>query len=571
MPNAMWYGNLPDGMHDVIVSKRGGLYLSGFDSLRRVCLILFAPPYGQPLRTITELPYRDYGRYTPTVLTAHDPKREDHLYILLYLHPDNLGTQEMVLFRLDVSSGARVQLSSMTSPFWVPTAMLPRADGSVLVSLSGLGPLLSFDNCNASACDAAKPSTSAASNAIGKAGLADVYEPSGERTLCLMADEMALRSDQNSAPRLVCEDADGALREVLTSSEVEERNITNPHVTDGQAVLAGPSSLVAAADGALYIITRDASNEYGYTQGSVHVLRRRPFNASEPCPAASAECWAAAERVVTSVSNPRSVALDELNGLLYVLEENSLVGFNYEPFHGDVLAFCAAGRYDCMHAQNSGECDCAFGWGGACCDIPRADLFGSGVSWLVAYGPVVLAAVVVALLLAAPFRSARPQGSGAASREESSTDLPSLPALRTPLVKPEADGRMVISGGRRQRPAAPRAADAFKPPSLRSVLMGTDALPSPNIRLHAAGEGASFLWNAELEFEGSASDNRPDTPGSLSDLCDFSATADEEPSTETPLASASTRSGVGRTSFSMSARGSTSSAPQRPRDSRGQR
>ena len=42
-------------------------------------------------------------------------------------------------------------------------------------------------------------------------------------------------------------------------------------------------------------------------------------------------------------------------GKLYVLEQNSLRGYNYETFNGDVLVFCARGQYDCAGAQNSGE------------------------------------------------------------------------------------------------------------------------------------------------------------------------------------------------------------------------
>ena len=69
----VFYDNLPDGMNEVLVSHYGGLLITGFDSRRRVCLVLFAPPFGRPLRTVAELPYRDFGRYTPSVLAAHVP------------------------------------------------------------------------------------------------------------------------------------------------------------------------------------------------------------------------------------------------------------------------------------------------------------------------------------------------------------------------------------------------------------------------------------------------------------------------------------------------------------------
>ena len=49
----VWYEQLPDGMHDVLVGPQGGLFLAGFDSLRRVCLVLYAPPFGQPLHTVS--------------------------------------------------------------------------------------------------------------------------------------------------------------------------------------------------------------------------------------------------------------------------------------------------------------------------------------------------------------------------------------------------------------------------------------------------------------------------------------------------------------------------------------
>ena len=148
----MYMENLPDGMHDVLVSRHGGLYIAGFDSRRRVCLVLFAPPFGNPLRTVSELPYRDYGRFTPTVRAAKDPARADNLYVLLYLHPDNLGLMQTSLYRIDVLTGRQVLLTASSSPFWAPEGMLPRADGTVLVALSGLGPLLVYNDCDEKKC-----------------------------------------------------------------------------------------------------------------------------------------------------------------------------------------------------------------------------------------------------------------------------------------------------------------------------------------------------------------------------------------------------------------------------------
>lgn len=203
MPDTLWYGFLPDGMRDLTSDGMGGLYISGFDSRLRVCLILFAPSYGQRLRTVSMLPYRDYGRYTPTVLTAMDPLRERNLYILLYLHPDNLGISQTSLFRLDLNNGARQLLSEMTSPFWVPTAILPRKDGSVIISLSGLGPLLIFCNCNATTCDPATTLTGEASEAVGKAGLAQLGGLSGgSGSLCMVVGSSPLTSTRTA---VVCQ------------------------------------------------------------------------------------------------------------------------------------------------------------------------------------------------------------------------------------------------------------------------------------------------------------------------------------------------------------------------------
>ena len=73
-----------------------------------------------------------------------------------------------------------------------------------------------------------------------------------------------------------------------------------------------------------------------------------------------------------AVSNPAGLAIESGTGTLYVLEQNTLRGYSYETFHGDVLAFCKGGQYDCSLAQNAGECSCADGYGGSCCDIPLA-------------------------------------------------------------------------------------------------------------------------------------------------------------------------------------------------------
>ena len=63
----VWYEQLPDGMHDVLVGPQGGLFLAGFDSLRRVCLVLYAPPFGQPCVA----QYADMARNTWLALAKH--------------------------------------------------------------------------------------------------------------------------------------------------------------------------------------------------------------------------------------------------------------------------------------------------------------------------------------------------------------------------------------------------------------------------------------------------------------------------------------------------------------------
>ena len=46
--SALWYAGLPDGVTDVLVGPQGGLFVAGFDSLKRRCLVLYAPPFGLP-------------------------------------------------------------------------------------------------------------------------------------------------------------------------------------------------------------------------------------------------------------------------------------------------------------------------------------------------------------------------------------------------------------------------------------------------------------------------------------------------------------------------------------------
>ena len=278
--DALWYEQLPDGMHDVLVGPQGGLFLAGFDSLRRICLVLYAPPFGQPLHTVTELPYRDYGRYTPTVLAARDRQRQGQLYVLLYLHPDNLGLVETSLYRVDPPSGQQSLLAAFSSPYWSPVALLPRPDGSVLVALAGAGPILQFA-CNDTACEATEPLRSAASNATGKAGLAEV----GGR-ICLAVGSSAVLG---TGGHVVCERQNGSLQSLHSLLDLPPHNRSAQAAADviegeevgqeaagqeaaGQEVtgpgsrlgwlgglaaddMFNPSTLAHGADGALYAVS----------------------------------------------------------------------------------------------------------------------------------------------------------------------------------------------------------------------------------------------------------------------------------------------------------------------------
>jgi hypothetical protein len=587
----LFYENLPDGMHDVLMGPQEGLFLTGYDSLRRLCLVLYAPPFGQRMRVLSQLPYRDYGRYTPTVLGAHDAPRSA-LYVLLYQTPISWGIERMSLYRIHPDSGKQVLLSDSHAPFWAPTAILPRPDGSVLIGLSGYGPLMRYHGCNDTACQGLDTLNTAASNATGKAGMADISGPDGSRMLCLVvgADQLLGRSGT-----VVCERPDGSLQTIWSEEDgtlvprggsegggddeggISNRKGPNAVARDGASAAtsgaSGPTSVsrgralerrrtaaelvggdVAGAkngnerepshtsghsdkrgdegggalgawpgrtprarpDGApwqrqaaggppsaaagavqgvaspvwefnpawrepdhltgakgrrlrgagnkgggyrrrlssdngslpwsqpdaharreamsylhnpsslargpsvqlayggggggggggagppraadsILIVSRDSMSEFGMEQGSVHALLPREPRDGEECGAAG--CWDPPRPLATSLSNPGGVAVDENLGKLYVLEQNTLHGSNYELFEGDVLEFCVAGYYDCSAGQNSGECLCAPGFGGACCDMP-AGAAGLGAVLATAgmwatFAPPLLAAVAL--------------------------------------------------------------------------------------------------------------------------------------------------------------------------------
>mmetsp|Transcript_13698 Transcript_13698/g.43065 ORF Transcript_13698/g.43065 Transcript_13698/m.43065 type:complete len:445 (-) Transcript_13698:662-1996(-) len=209
MSSYVFYENLPDGVHDVLLGPQNGLYLTGYDSRRRITFVLYAPPFGQRLRYISQLPYRDYGQFAPTVLGAHEESRGT-LLILLYQRPISWGSESMALYRVSPEDGSQTLLSSTPSPFWPPTALLPRSDGSVLVATSGSGPLLRYDGCNATACAGPSALASAASNATGKAGLAEVRTAHG-KTLCLVTGSDQLTGRGGS---ICCERRDGSLQTI---------------------------------------------------------------------------------------------------------------------------------------------------------------------------------------------------------------------------------------------------------------------------------------------------------------------------------------------------------------------
>lgn len=413
----VYYENLPDGMHDVLVSHKGGLYITGFDSRRRVCLVLFAPPFGKGLRTVAELPYRDYGMDTPSVLAAHDPLRSDQIYVLLYLRRDNLGLEQMSLYRLDVARGTLTLLTASTSPFWAPKALLPRADGTVLVALGGLGAMLEYARCDDTTCVPFATVNSTLSRTAGKEGMVErdgmvcaiigassvfsegghlvcelsdgtvvpITQPSPEHASSAnrvgsrgSAQDEASRGDATA--RITHDDSASVLSEPSARIDTDglaassDANATRPRIGS----LTNPMALARDPEGTLYVGTCEGINEYGYAQGSIYTLAPRQASPGEACGAAG--CWSAPQLIVRSVSNPRGLAIDAAIGTLYVVEQNTLRGYSYETFHGDVLAFCVGGRYDCTKAQNSGECACASGYGGPCCDIVMT--LGSFVSTL---------------------------------------------------------------------------------------------------------------------------------------------------------------------------------------------
>lgn len=663
----LFYENLPDGMHDVLMGPQEGLFLTGYDSLRRLCLVLYAPPFGQRMRVLSQLPYRDYGRYTPTVLGAHDAPR-GALYVLLYQTPISWGIERMSLYRIYPDSGQQVLLSESHAPFWAPTAILPRPDGSVLVGLSGYGPLMRYHGCNDTACAGLDTLDTAASNATGKAGMADISGPDGSSMLCLVVgtDQLLGRSGT-----VVCEQPDGSLQTIWSEEDgtlvprggggdgggdddggISSRKGADAAARDGAAAatrgplqaasvsrgraltgqwtgtatqsaagLAGgevprasgkpgdqrvdtsgvwpgrrtrarpggelwqrrqywraaadevhgdvgsewvfnpawrqPESLAPAqgrargtgskggssflelarathnaslptqslreralsflhnpsilargpsvqlayggggsgqprAADSILIVSRDSMSEFGLEQGSVHALLPREPRGGEECGAAG--CWDPPRPLVTSLSNPRGVAVDEAMGKLYVLEQNTLHGSNYELFAGDVLEFCVAGYYDCSSGQNSGECQCAPGFGGACCDTPAgaagvAAVLATAGTWAT-FAPPLLAA---AALLYFGMRTRRP----VASDHHQPSGARGERAMGTPAAGCEAGG-----AARPSLPGRPRygsGADGFAP-SLQEPLFGAGTPSAPvDPGAQSAREGRSGAGEATPE------------------------------------------------------------------------
>ena len=417
----LYFDNLPDGMRDVLVSRQGGLFISGFDSRRRVCLVLYAPPFGERLLMLAELPYHDPGGHTPTVLTTHDRPR-NQLYTLLYQQPDNLGVAQMALYRIDPASGTQTLLASASSPFWPPAALVARDDGSVLVPLRGLGPILAYDGCNATACAPARPLATAASNATGKAGMVEVH---GLLYLIVGSDAV-----YGSGGHVAVELPDGSLAPLADLSA--DRHSGRPH---NPAILARGGS-------SLYVVSHELADEYGFALGSIHAYARRAAGANSSACARAGGCWLPPATAVASLSNPHGVAVDEGSGTLYVVEQNSLRAYSYALFSGDVLSFCASGHYDCARAQNAGECECIPGYGGPCCDV---DLRGSLLAWLVSaahladvglWSALLPSLLAAAMLIRIAYRRRAARGGGGASSGARAGGTARGGAPRDPLREP---------------------------------------------------------------------------------------------------------------------------------------
>ena len=265
-----------------------------------------------------------------------------------------------VVVQADVATGTRTLLAQSSSPFWPPTALVPRADGSIVVALGGLGPLLVYTKCDDTSCEPAVAVNSTASNTPGKGGVVEI-----EGRLCLVVGSTAVYGEGG---RVVCELEDGSLERIaggdatapanpLLPTNAPHDELTNP------TLLAQGIAVKSGGFGILYVVTRQSANEYGYSQGSIHAWARRAPAKGET--QRGEVLGAAAARCALCVQ-PRGPAIDSATDRLYVVERNTLRGFSYETFNGDVLAFCARGVYDCSAAQNSGECVCAAGYGGFC-------------------------------------------------------------------------------------------------------------------------------------------------------------------------------------------------------------
>ena len=461
--NQLWFENLPDGIHDVLIGPSGGIYLTGFDSRSRTCLVLYAPPFGRPLRTISELPYTDYGRSTPAVLASHDPLHAEQIYVLLYLHPDNLGIEQTSLFRVELATGKLKLLSASSSPFWRPKALVARPDGTVLVSFNGLGPMLMYERCDDLACSPATEVHSNASSATGKGGMDEI----GGMLCLVVAADMVF----GEGGHLVCELPDGSLESITSGSRWQgdyesynnregDEDLGDAGSGDGQALVgasppalppplppplppasarsAAPSllpiqnpSMLAASPHHLYVVSMGSVNEYGYAQGDVYSLARRSPQPGEQC--GRSGCWSEPQIVVRSVSNPAGLTLDDQTQTLFVVERNTLHGFSYETFEGDVLSFCAAGRYDCSAAQNSGECACERGYGGSCCDQLLNGSLGPLLSLLLASVTTSGSLTVVLLSMLALFCASRQRASpsGHFSEHYLGVDASSQPSRAT--------------------------------------------------------------------------------------------------------------------------------------------
>ena len=385
---------LPDGINDILFDQQNkGLFLAGYDSLKRATVLLYAPQYGTNLKTLATFPYLDYMQYTPKVLMAYDHKRQA-IYLLTYQHPLSWGQEKLNLFRYSPASGQLQLLAESPSPFWEPTAMVATEDDSVLVALGGLGPLIQFDACNETACTPMRTVKSAASNSSGKTGMVQMQDR--------LYFVVGVDSVDGTGGSIVCELPDGTLSPISWPSISEHDQWMDLSAAEGLSIVSeNPQTLMLGPHDSLLVVTLQQIDEYGFSQGSLYAIKPLANTMDKDC---GQVCWSAPQLLINSISNPRGAALDKATSRLFIVEQHSIRSGSYERYEGDVLVFCATGRYDCAESRNSGECRCAEEYGGPCCDI-MVEKYGLSAlvalagSWAVVVTPLTSMIVLVWLFI----------------------------------------------------------------------------------------------------------------------------------------------------------------------------